>query len=212
MEFYISGSIDYKRKQEFYPQGWQFLPPELAVGNKFSAKMIFLPRTLEGKRPHHLSGVEEEGWTSLQPQADAIILHCSFLGGMSGAAGHAQLWVLHSHWPKISATVLLFPFLLCICKCPNFITSMLMETVFHPVKTFPNGFSHCVLKIFLASKWSYLLPALVAVGAWRGRAGRAQGCASHPPYPIWTGIIHCSGLLGSQGRDSSPRTGQIRWF
>lgn len=73
-----------------------------------------------------------------------------------------------------------------------------------------------MLKIFLASKWSYLLPALVAVGAWRRRAGtglgRAQGCASHPPYPICAGIINCSGIVGSKGRDSSPGTGQIRWF
>lgn len=198
MEFYISASLDYKWKQEFYLQGWQFLPPEWPGANTFSAK-IFLPQTLERKKPHHLSGVGEEGWTSLQPQADAVILHCIFLGGMSGAAGHAQLWVLHSDWPKISATVLLSPFLLCNCKCPKFIISMLMETVFLPVKIFPKVFSHCVLKIFLASKRSSLLPALVAVGAWRGRAGRAQGCASHKPYPVSPGITHCSGLWGAKG-------------
>lgn len=38
-----------------------------------------------------------------------------------------------------------------------------------------------MLETFLARKWSYLLPALVAVGAWRGRAGTVTGMCISPP-------------------------------
>lgn len=188
MEFCISGSLDYKREQEFCLQGvlvGNFSPQNDQWPTCSQPRWYFCLKLWKGRS--HTTCLEwRGGMNRAQPQADAIILHCSFLGGMSGAAGRAQPWVLHSNWPKTSEAMLLSPFLLCICECPKFITSMSMETVFLLTKMFPNTFSHCMPETFLASKWSYLLPALVAVEAWRGRVGtghsRAQGCASHPSH------------------------------
>lgn len=61
---------------------------------------------------------------------------------------------------------------------------------------------------FLASKWSYLLPAPVAVEAWRGRAGtghsRAQGCASHIPHvqALYTAVTSWGAKQGRAAQES----------
>jgi len=56
----------------------------------FSAKAILLAETLKAKKPHHLAVVKRRDEAMVQPQAEAIILHCVFLRGMSQAAGHAH--------------------------------------------------------------------------------------------------------------------------
>lgn len=75
-----------------------------------------------------------------------------------------------THWPKTCEAVLLSLFLLLVCKCPEFISSVLMEiSFFLPLKIFANATSHCVPRTFLANKGSPLPRFLAVIEAWRGR-------------------------------------------
>lgn len=218
MEFYISGSLDYKWKQKFCLQGvlvGSFFPQNDQWPACSQPRWYFCLKLWKGgSQTTCLEWKRRDEPHSSHRQMPSPCTAASREECLKQQDMHSQECCTPTG-PKCPK-LLLSPFLLCSCKCPKFITSTLMETVFLPIKIFPNTSSHCMLKVFLASKWSYLLPALVAVGAWRGRAGtglgRAQGCASHCPHPVCPGIINCSGLLGSKRRDSSPRTGQIGCF
>lgn len=166
--------------------GWQFLPPEWPVANTFSAKMIFLPETLGGKKPQHLSGVEgRDGLTPATGRCHHPALQFPGRNIWSSRACtvmRTALQLAQNTWNCV-----IVPILTVHLQMSWMNQQQVDGKCFLTVKIFLNTFSHCMLKIFLASKWSYLLPALVAVGARRRRAGtglgRAQGCASHPHIP-----------------------------
>ena len=197
--------------------------PARPLASMFSAKVVFLPETLKAKKPHHLAVVKRRDEAVLQPQADAIILHCIFLRSMSRAAAHAQsACCAPTYWPKSLEAALQSPFSLFICKCPEFITSML-KTVLLPLKIFPNTFSHCMLKTFLASKCSPLPPPLVVVKAWTGRtdplsvAVHGDVCylswASDSPYAMFPGIIYCTvAFWGAKGGTAAQRLKELHVF
>lgn len=89
----------------------------------------------------------------------------------------------------------------------------LTKTVFLPLKIFPNTFSHCMLKTFLASKWSPLPSAFVAVKAWMGGTDslptavhgdvRYLSGASDPPH-----MLRFQALYIAQWPSGEQREGQ----
>lgn len=176
--------------------GWQFLPPEWPVAKMFSAKLLFLPETLEGKKPEHLCGVEKDRPHSSHRQMPSPCTAVSWEECLEQQDMHGHEYCTPTG-PKY-LKLCCYPHSYCAsANALNLLPACWWKLFSSQLKYFQIHFPTVCSRHFLPGNG-----VIFSLLWWQWEPGgegqtQSQGCASHPPNAISPSILlqWCSGEL-----------------